>query len=256
MLVTFSELPTKQTKGELVAGERELGIITITFVAQERVRSIHFVPREIGPRRVEGGVDFHPPLQRHMRVLPSPNHQELAFDFRNPIERVILHALSESAFVDVRRVKTGGRENVRIHRGTKCKVAADADSNHAEFPGALRETFQIREDGSSIRVVSRNFLRGFQGVAAIRACLIVGEHDARSLELVINFRHRDNEPVAREECGGATNRAGDLENFREQKNPWVTARGVRLKDIRPHRSARSGEIDVLGFFDGHKKKQS
>ena len=59
----------------------------------------------------EGGVDFQPTLQRDVRVLAAPDHEQLAGDLGDAVEGVIVHPGAEAALVDVGGVKAGGGEN-------------------------------------------------------------------------------------------------------------------------------------------------
>lgn len=56
--IPFAELPPEKADRELVAGECELGIVAVAFVAQERVRAIEFMPGETCAGSIQGSLNF------------------------------------------------------------------------------------------------------------------------------------------------------------------------------------------------------
>src|SRR2546425_12415988 len=80
-LVAFAEFAAEEIQREAVALQRELGIEARAFVAEEGVRTVELVPREVRAGRFECGVDFHAAFERDVRILAPQNHQQLALDF-------------------------------------------------------------------------------------------------------------------------------------------------------------------------------
>src|SRR5436190_20784911 len=95
-------------------------------------------------RGSQRGMNFRTALRGDVRILAAPDHQQLAFDLPDAVERVVVHAFSEAPLVDIGRVKAGRRENLRIHRGAESQMAPDADAHDAN---AARAVFVAAEKG-------------------------------------------------------------------------------------------------------------
>ena len=59
----------------------ERRIVARPFVAHKGMGAIHLDPLEVGVDLVETRLYLHATLQRNMRILPSPDVQQLALDF-------------------------------------------------------------------------------------------------------------------------------------------------------------------------------
>src|SRR4051812_12854922 len=88
--IAFTEFAAEEIDGHAVAEMRELGIITIPFVAEKRVGTVELVPGEIRAGSGKRSVNFGPALGRDVWILPAPDHEQLAFDFADPLERVVV----------------------------------------------------------------------------------------------------------------------------------------------------------------------
>ena len=67
--VAVAEFAAEEIERETVALQGELGVVTVAFVAHERVGAVEFVPREIRAGRSQGGVDLRDP--RRARADPA-----------------------------------------------------------------------------------------------------------------------------------------------------------------------------------------
>ena len=65
---------TKHTAGVL-------GVVTNTFIAQEGVSAVDLMPVEAGSNFVETRKHSHAAFRGDVRILASPDHEELALDF-------------------------------------------------------------------------------------------------------------------------------------------------------------------------------
>src|SRR5258708_4714132 len=90
-LIALTEFSSKERESEGVALEGEFRIVARAFVAEEGVGAVEFVPGKVCAGGVESCLDFSAAFERDVRILPAPNHQKLALNFRNPIERVVIH---------------------------------------------------------------------------------------------------------------------------------------------------------------------
>jgi hypothetical protein len=185
-----------------------------------------------------------------MRILTAPDHQHFALNFADAIEGVVFHALAEASLVDVGGVEAGGGENAGIHGGAEGEVAADADADCAEFVGAVGARFEMREDGAGVGVVAGKFLGDFVGVAFVCAGLVVGNDRPDRFQLMENFRRGDDEAMAGQQRGGATDGAGDLENLGKKQQAGIFSVGGGPEDVGAHRPGGGLQLDNF-FFDGH-----
>lgn len=91
----------------------------MAFVAHERVLGVELVPCEVDVAGVERVVNQPAAVDGHVRVLPAEDHQQFAFDFFEPVERVVVHSLAKRALVNVRRIETSGRRNIGLHGASR-----------------------------------------------------------------------------------------------------------------------------------------
>lgn len=249
--VSLREFTAEELDGHAEREVGEFGVVAVTFVAEEGVGGVEFVPREIRAGGGERGVNLGAAFGGNVRVLTTPDHEELAFDFRNTVEGVVVHALTECALVDVGGVEASRGEDVRVHRGAEGEMAAEADAEGAEFAGAVRVGGEVVEDGAGVGVVGGDGLGGLQGVAAVGAGLIVGEDGAGGFVFVVDFGDGDDEAVAGEKGGRATDGAGDLENLRVEDEAGIAAERGGLEKMRAHRAGGRGETEMGGVGESH-----
>src|SRR5271170_2371752 len=77
----------------------QFGIVANAFVAHEGVSSVDFIPTELRADFIETGQHDCAAFERGMRVLASPDHQQLALDVLGTLERIVVHALAQAALV-------------------------------------------------------------------------------------------------------------------------------------------------------------
>jgi hypothetical protein len=70
------ELFAKEAKQQTHANGCERRIVTWTFVPEERVGGIEFVPFKLCLRNIKPLCDLEPTLERNVRVLPSPDEED------------------------------------------------------------------------------------------------------------------------------------------------------------------------------------
>lgn len=247
-------MAAEEVDGDAHREAGEFGVVAVAFVAEEGVGAVELVPGEGGIRGGESGVDFGAAFAGDVRVLAAPDHHELAFDVGNAGERVVGFAKAEAALMNVGRVEAGGCGDLGEHGGSEGEMSAETDADRADASGAAVVAFQIRDDAAGVIVVGGDGLGVFEFVALVGTWLVVGEHGAGGEEFVIDFRHGDDEPVAGEEGGGATDGRGDLENLGIENEAGVTSGAGGAKDHAAHGTAGSGEIYEVGFTNGHERE--
>ena len=126
-LVSGAEFAVKKSEREGIALQAEFGIITGALIAHEGMGTVEFVPSEVGPGGVQGGVDFLPTFEGNMGILSAPEHEQFASDFWNVFKGVVVHPMAEAAFVNIGRVKTNGGEHGGIHGRAEGQMTADAN---------------------------------------------------------------------------------------------------------------------------------
>ena len=188
-LLALSKPAVEQIQHVSEALARELGVVAVALVTAERMLAVHFHPREAGSRVFESGVDALAALTRDMRILAAPDHQQLAANLPDPVQRVIVHTLAETALVDIGGVEAGRCPDIGIEGGTEGKMAADTDPDRPELAGARGVVGEKVEDGTGVRVVGSKLFSDLVGVAPVGARRVVGEDDTRILlELVEDLR--------------------------------------------------------------------
>src|SRR5271165_3741482 len=102
-----------------------------------------------------------------------------------------------------------------------------------------------------VGIVAGQFLGGLENIAAVRACLVIGEDHSRRLKLVVNLRNYHDVSVPGEHRRGATDGAGDLENLRVKDHPRILPRRHRTQDHGTHGAVRSGQLNHFLFMNDH-----
>src|SRR5262249_27999054 len=104
------------------------------------------------------GVDFVAAYVGDVRVLRAEDHQEIAADFFGAGERAGVGVLTELAVVDACPVEADGGTEGRLKRGAKGKVAADAESDNADFSGGdARMACEPVQSGAAVFVEIRDW---------------------------------------------------------------------------------------------------
>src|SRR5258708_2948026 len=162
-----------------------------------------------------------------------------------------MHALSESALVNVCSIEARGPQHIGIHRGAEREMPPDANTQRPKLPGAIRPRRQVIERGPRVGVVACQLLRGLEYIASIRAGLIVRKHRSGSFKLVVNLRHRDDISVSRKERRSPPNGRGDLKYLGVEHDPWIASGSRGPRNVCPHRTVGSVECDKFVADDDH-----
>ena len=116
---------------------RDLGVVTVADVAHEGVLAIELMPREREPRIGHGVVNLATTFARDMRVLSSPNHEHLGFDFGRTIKRAIVPSFSERTLSKVGAVEAGAGRDFRLSdTSAKAEVTTETNTKCSDFTGA------------------------------------------------------------------------------------------------------------------------
>lgn len=115
--------------------------------------------------------------------------------------------------MDIGWVEAGGGRDFEVHCGTEGEVAAETDSDDAEFAVAVGEGGEVVDESSRIAVVGGDLLFELVEVAFVCTSLVIGEDGAGRFEFVINLWDRDDVSMAGEEGGGAADGSSELEDF-------------------------------------------
>src|SRR5665213_1114916 len=86
---------------------------------------VDFEPLIIHTGFFKSRVNTDAAVQWNVGILPPPDVKQFAADIACPRERIIVHTLAETAFMNIRRIKACRRKNIRIHGGAKRKMAPD-----------------------------------------------------------------------------------------------------------------------------------
>ena len=234
--------------------QSERRIVARAFVAQEGVLRVELVPGEVHVFLFERFVNFLSAFPRHVRILPAPEHEQLGFDVDRTRKRVVSR-FAQRGGVEIGRVKTGRRQHILVFgRGAKTKMTADANPDGAESAGARLVRLQIIEDRPGIAVERVQFLLLFQGVAAFRSGLIVGQRAPGWFELVINLRHRHDITVSGEKSCRPADRRGHLEDLRVKKKARVSSICLGTEEMSSHGTGRSRQVDEFRVSEDHGRR--
>src|SRR5262245_620819 len=88
----LSQIASEQVEGQAVAQPGQRRVVARPLVTHEGVLTIEFMPGVQHPGPVQGIVDGATALNRDVRVLPAPDHQQLAPDLAAARQRVGLVA--------------------------------------------------------------------------------------------------------------------------------------------------------------------
>src|SRR4029453_6032320 len=252
VLVALPKAAVEQIQHVSEALARELGVVAVALVAGERMLAVHLHPREAGSGVLERGVNGLAALTRDVRILAAPDHQQLAAKLPDPVERVVIHTLPETALVDIGGVEAGRCPDIGIEGGTEGKMTTDADPDRPELAGARGVVGEKVQGGTGVRVVGSKLFSDLVGVAPLGARCVVGE-DANStlLQLLEDLRHRNDVAVAGKKGGGPADGTGHLEDLGEQHEPWVAPRGRGAQEVGAHRAVGRFKVDVFLRGDDH-----
>src|ERR1700756_5010981 len=131
-------------------------------------------------------------------------------------------------------------------------MSTDAETHGTNFAGTFRMRSQIAQCSLGIGIVAGEFFVDFVRVPPIRARLIVWKHSAWFFEFMKYFRNNDNESVSGQQSCTTPNRSGDLKDFGEQDDPWITAFSDRIQKVGAHWPGWRWDIDEFVISDDHK----
>src|SRR3984885_12167686 len=252
--IALAETAVEKIEGDAIELEGEFGVVARAFIPHEGVGSVDLVPAVaetlLDAQLVEAREDPAAVVERDVRVLAAPDHEEVAPDVGGASERIVAFALAQRAPRDVSGVEADRAGDVGLHRGAEGEVAAQADAEGAEFAGAVRARGEVVERGAGVGVIAGKLFGVFELVAAVRAGLVVGEDSPGRLELVVDLGDGDDVAVTGEHGRHAADGAGDLEDLGPEDDAGILAGRNRAGDVSPHGSVGSGEIDEF-FGDDH-----
>src|SRR5277367_570090 len=105
------------------------------------MRGIQFVPGELGAHPFQTSFNQISTLERDVRILSSPNMQQLTPNLSGAFQRVVALSLAKTFCVDIGRVEAGRGQNIRVHGSSERQMSADADTHDAQAAGARVENF-------------------------------------------------------------------------------------------------------------------
>ncbi len=213
--------------------------------------AIHLVPAKPDAEFVEARQHLHPAFGGDVGILAAPDNQEFATNVFGALERVVVHARGERAFMDVGGVEASGGLHIRVHGSPESEMAADADAKCAESAGAVRTAGKMVEHGASVGVIRAKRFGRLQFVAAVRSGLIVVKDGPGRLVLVIDLGHGDDIALPRQHRCGTTYGCGDLEYFGVKHDSRVAARRAWTNDVCSHDPCGSFQVNMLAIDDDH-----
>ncbi len=196
---------------EVEALLREDRIVAWTFVAQEGMSGVDFVPGVEDVRFLKPGTDLIAASEWDMRVLATEDHEQFAMHFVCTLQGIVVLVIAECGCVDVGCVKASRGADIGLHGGAEGEVAAEADAHDPKLAVAGRHRGEVVESCASVGVIRGELFFKLVEVAFVGSLLVVGQEGASYFEFVIDLGDGDDVTVPGEECGCAANGAGELE---------------------------------------------
>ena len=247
---------------EATRGARKALVITeglLIYLDDEQARSIaHDLKRDEirwwitdlaspGVLKFKCRVDLLAAAARDVRILATPDREQLTLDIGESRNRVVVAALAEGARMNVGGVEARGRFDVGLKRRPPGQMATDADAHRTERTGTRFMAREQVEGGARIAVVRGECLGELVRISAVGTGLVVFENDAGfAFQLVEDLRHGHYVAVPGEVGGHSADRARDLEDLRIEHDARVFPGCRRRKNVGPHRTGGGVDIDV-GF---------
>ena len=198
---------------QIEALQSKNGVVAGTFVAQEGMSGVDFVPGVEAVRFFQTRADLIAASERDMRILATEDHEQLALYFVGTLQGVVVLSFAESGSVDIGCVETGSGADIRLHGGTKGKVAAETDAHHAKLACAAGHRSEVVKGCASIRIIRAEFLCKLIEVPFACTLLVVGKNCAGWFQFVIDLRDSNDVTMPCEEGGGSANGTGELKDF-------------------------------------------
>src|SRR5258705_13598392 len=154
------------------------------------------MPFEFGFCFIESLGNLEPALERDMGILSSPNEEDRRLGFPKPLQRVVFSARAERAGVYIGRIKGDHGAHIRMKTCPNRKMPTQAYAVTSDPARATLVSTQELHGNVGVLIVGCEFLRVFELIATVGACLVVSQHGSRGFKLVIDLRHRDEISVA------------------------------------------------------------
>src|SRR5580692_1746480 len=197
---------------------------------------------------------FERPIDRftariwNMRVPGTEDHQKLPANFFGARKRSRIRVLTEFAVMDARAVVTDGGANIRLERSSEGEVAADAETDDADFAardlGIVSKPVQASA-AIGIEMGDRSFGGGL--LAAGAAGVIKRDHRSGRFDTAINFRRSSNKSVPGQPHAEAQQRRSELENIGIAPDTGIWTFCFWRGDEGSHRGTRQRNVSVFGF---------
>src|SRR5215813_13838590 len=111
------------------------GVETRTFVPHECVFGGIELDAVVQVGRAQAPFNNFASFCGNMRVGGTKNHQQLATNFRSLRERAGIFVFSKFSVVNSRAIEADCRANVRLHRGAKREMPANAKTHRSKLAG-------------------------------------------------------------------------------------------------------------------------
>ena len=226
-------------------------IVARPFVAQKRVGGIELMPFKVHPGFIEPLRNLEPALERHVRVLSSPDEEQRFLDSSKPLQRVVFSASAQRTAVDIRGIKGGHGADIRMKTCPHRKMPAKTNPVASDPACASLMSTEKIHDNVGILIIGSQFLGVFEFISPIGTRLVVGQHGAGRLKLMIYLRNRDEISVAAQGGSHPPNRPGNLENFRIEDDSRMASTSLGNEQMHPHWSAPGGDVDEGVRKNGH-----
>jgi hypothetical protein len=186
-----------------------------------------------------------------VRILAAPDEKQRRLEAGDPGQRVVRLSRAERGGVDIGGVKARRGGDGRVIAGAHGEMAAEADAEAGDLPRGALVAAQPGGEHVHVLVVGGEFLGILQLVAAVGAGLIVGEHGAGGLELMVHFRHGNEVALPRQRGGHPADRAGGLEDLGVEDDRRKRTAADRGENVHAHEAAGGIQIDVGLGERGH-----
>jgi len=197
-------------------GEGEVGRFGIkagAFIASEGVFGGIEESFVVHSGALQGAVNGFASRAGHVRVVGPEDHQKFAANFLRASQRSGIGVLTEFAIMDAGAVVTHGSLNIGLECGTKGQMAANAETNGADFAwrdeGMLGKPVQT---SAAVGIEMRDRRRCGILLAAGASSVIEGDNRARRFDAAINLRGGNDKPVTRQANASAQQWRRELKN--------------------------------------------
>jgi hypothetical protein len=124
----LAKLFTEKSKKHTHRISRQCRVVTRPLIAQESVGRVEFVPFEIDFSLIQSLVYELPSLQRHMRILPTPDKKVGGAGSREALKSIVAFSRPKGVIVDVRRIKRRDGLDILMKSGANGQMPAQTDA--------------------------------------------------------------------------------------------------------------------------------